>query len=75
MQKCSACDKHLFSAQTREDISCMIIGFDIMCTDKLKRMGGSIIPARINSDAIENIFFSTKRHSQHILITYATAGV
>ena len=56
MQKCSACDKHLFSAQTREDLSCMIIGFDIMCTDKLKRMGGSVIPAVMPS----KIFFLNK---------------
>jgi hypothetical protein len=49
-------DKSLLSAQTREDLVSCIIGFDEMCQDRFKRSFGSIVPARINSDAIENIF-------------------
>jgi hypothetical protein len=49
-------DKCLLSMQTREDIISCIKGFDSMCFEKFKRSCGSVIPARINSDAIENIF-------------------
>lgn len=46
----------LISFQTREDIVSLILGFDSMCRDKFERSNGSVVPARINSDAIENIF-------------------
>lgn len=49
-------EKSLLSSQTREDIVSCIKGFDSMCFEKFKRSSGSIIPARINSDPIENIF-------------------
>lgn len=49
-------EKHLISFQTREVIVSLLVGFDEMCDEKFKSSSGSIIPNRINSDAIENIF-------------------
>ena len=49
-------EKHLISHQTREDIISSITGFEEMCIYKLKCSNASIIPSRVNSDVIENIF-------------------
>jgi len=48
--------KHLMSAQTREDMSSCIIGFDELCRKQLVNNFASIIPGRMNSDAIEDMF-------------------
>ena len=49
-------EKKLISFQTREDIVSLLIGFDELCCTKFQKSFGSITPARINSDAIENLF-------------------
>ena len=50
-------EKSLMSFQTREDITSLIVGFNDLCCETFKRhSGSSIIPARINSDPVENIF-------------------
>ena len=49
-------EKHLISHQTRADICSLLIGFHEMCSDKLKKDSSSIVPNRINSDVIENVF-------------------
>ena len=49
-------EKCLLSIQTREDIVSCLLGFDEMCKERFSRSNGSIIPATINSDPIENIF-------------------
>lgn len=49
-------EKHLISYQTREDIISSIMGFEELCMYKLKSCNASIIPSRINSDVIENMF-------------------
>ena len=49
-------EKHLISQQTREDIISSIMGFEELCIHKLKSSSASIIPSRVNSDVIENIF-------------------
>lgn len=49
-------NKCLISHQTRADLTSLIIGFDELCHSKLKIAPSSIIPNRINSDVIENIF-------------------
>ncbi|CAC5387160.1 unnamed protein product [Mytilus coruscus] len=55
--KLSNKEKCLISHQTRQDISSLIIGFKHFCINKPTRYSGSsIIPSRINTDPIENIF-------------------
>ena len=49
-------EKHQISHQTRADICSFLIGFEEMCTEKLKNGSSSIVPNRINSDVIENVF-------------------
>ena len=49
-------EKHLISHQTREDIVSSLLGFEELCKHKLKKSHGSIIPSRVNSDVIENLF-------------------
>ena len=49
-------EKCLISHQTRQDIISAILGFEELCTYKLKKSNASIIPYRVNSDGIENIF-------------------
>jgi len=49
-------EKHMISHQTREDIISSIMGFEELCVDKLKVSNASIIPSRLNSDVIENMF-------------------
>ena len=49
-------DKQLMSAQTREDLNSCITGFRTLCRNSLKVHRDSVVPARINSDVIENIF-------------------
>jgi hypothetical protein len=46
----------MISHQTREDIISSIMGFEEFCVDKLKVSNASIIPSRLNSDVIENMF-------------------
>ena len=49
-------DKCLMSMQTREDIQSLLLGFVNMCEEKFKCSNSSIVPARVNSDVIENVF-------------------
>ncbi|KAK3099914.1 hypothetical protein FSP39_011714 [Pinctada imbricata] len=49
-------ESYLISHQTRADISSLIIGFQELCMSKLQKSGASIIPNRVNSDVIENVF-------------------
>lgn len=49
-------EKCLLSFQTREDLTSLLVGFDEMCKDRFQRISSSIIPNRINSDVLENIF-------------------
>lgn len=49
-------EKHLISHQTREDIISSVKGFEELCIYKLKKSNSSIIPSRVNSDIIENMF-------------------
>ena len=49
-------EKCLMSSQTREDLNSCIIGFNNLCKTTLESHRNSIVPARINSDVIENIF-------------------
>ncbi|CAC5415159.1 unnamed protein product [Mytilus coruscus] len=49
-------EKCLISHQTRQDIISAVLGFEELCLYKLKKSNASIIPNRINSDVIENIF-------------------
>ena len=53
-------EKHQISHQTRADICSFLIGFEEMCTEKLKNGSLSIVPNRINSDEIENVFFQQR---------------
>ena len=53
-------EKCLISHQTRQDIISAILGFEELCTYKLKKSNASIIPNRVNSDVIENIFFQQR---------------
>ncbi|KAJ8319800.1 hypothetical protein KUTeg_001387 [Tegillarca granosa] len=48
--------KHLISLQTRQDIISSILGFEELCKQKFKHSNFSMVPNRINSDVIENIF-------------------
>lgn len=56
-------EKCLISFQTREDIVSCLLGFDELCKERFKRSFGSIVPSRINSDAVENIF--SQQHGIH----------
>jgi hypothetical protein len=49
-------EKYLISHQTREDIISSVKGFEELCIYKLKKSNSSIIPSRVNSDIIENMF-------------------
>jgi len=49
-------EKCLISHQTRQDIISSIMGFEELCLYKLRSSNASIIPSRVNSDVIENIF-------------------
>ncbi|CAC5396938.1 unnamed protein product [Mytilus coruscus] len=49
-------EKCLISHQTRQDIISAVLGFEELCLYKLKKSNASIIPNRINSEVIENIF-------------------
>lgn len=46
----------LISHKTRQGIISSILGFEELCMHKLKKQSASIIPCRLNSDIIENIF-------------------
>ena len=49
-------EKYLLSHQTRQDICSLITGFREFCQNKLPKSDSSIIPSRVNSDVIENLF-------------------
>lgn len=49
-------DKQLMSVQTLEDLNSCLIGFNSLCKNTLKHKIISIVPDRINSDVIENVF-------------------
>lgn len=49
-------EKHLISHQTRADICSLIIGFRELCEYRLRTSSCSIVPSRLNSDIIENVF-------------------
>ena len=49
-------EKSLMSSQTREDLNSCIIGFNNLCKTTLESHWNSMVPARINSNVIENIF-------------------
>lgn len=49
-------EKCLISHQTREDIVSAVLGFEELCLYKLKKSNASIVPNRINSDVVENLF-------------------
>ncbi|KAK3108741.1 hypothetical protein FSP39_014554 [Pinctada imbricata] len=49
-------EKFLISHQTREDIVSCILGFVELCDQRLKNGSSSIIPSRLNSDVVENLF-------------------
>ncbi|CAC5394980.1 unnamed protein product [Mytilus coruscus] len=49
-------EKRLISYQTRQDIVSCIMGFDELCNYKFKSSHASIIPSRVNSDVVENMF-------------------
>ena len=49
-------EKFLISHQTRQDISSLVTGFNEFCQHKFTRSDSSIIPSRVNSDVIENLF-------------------
>ena len=49
-------EKLLISHQTRADLCSLILGFEELCAHRLKTCSGSVIPSRLNSDVIENVF-------------------
>jgi len=49
-------ENNMISHQTRADICSLLIGFHELCTEKLKTGSASIVPDRLNSDVIENVF-------------------
>jgi hypothetical protein len=50
-------EKCLISHQTRQDIISAMLGFEELCTYKLKKSNASSIPNRVNSDVIEPILY------------------
>ncbi|CAG2238930.1 unnamed protein product [Mytilus edulis] len=46
----------MISHQTRQDIVSCILGFEEYCQYRLKNNNASVIPSRLNSDVIENVF-------------------
>jgi hypothetical protein len=49
-------EKSLFSYQTMEDIVSLLTGFDEICNIHFQSTSSSIIPNRVNSDVVENVF-------------------
>lgn len=49
-------EKSLFSYQTMEDIRSLLMGFDEMCGIHFLSTSSSIIPNRLNSDVVKNVF-------------------
>lgn len=66
-------EKALISHQTRMDIKSMLLGFDYLCKTRLKRNLSCIVPSRVNSDAIENVFCQQRGifHGANTNPTYA----
>lgn len=56
--------KMLFSHETRNDISSMIIGFEQVCQKRIQLDGQAVVPAAFNSDIVEN-FFCQQRATHH----------
>ncbi|XP_070559920.1 uncharacterized protein [Ptychodera flava] len=46
----------LMSYQTRDDIASLLMGFKQLCYQKVTQKMGSTVPARLNSDIVENLF-------------------
>ena len=57
-------EKRLISAQCREDLASLIIGFEQICQMRLSKSDTTVVPGRINSDPIEN-FFCQQRAKHH----------
>ena len=55
-EKIKSKEKSLISHQTRQDIVSSILGFEELCIYKMRTSNCSIIPSRVNSDIIENVF-------------------
>ena len=49
-------ERCLISHQTRADITSLLLGFHELCEYKLEKSSCSIVPSRVNSDIIENLF-------------------
>lgn len=47
--------RHLITEETRDDLNCAITGFLQICTHAVNK-GFAVVPAIVNSDAIENFF-------------------
>ncbi|CAG2197822.1 unnamed protein product [Mytilus edulis] len=52
----------MISHQTRQDIVSCILGFEEYCQYRLKNNNASVIPSRLNSDVIENVFCNSAKH-------------
>ncbi|XP_070573166.1 uncharacterized protein [Ptychodera flava] len=46
----------LLSFQTHDDIASLLMGFQQLCCHKFQQKVKSIVPSRVNSDIVENIF-------------------
>ena len=56
-------DSEMLSAECRADLQSYVLGFKQICIKVFSRDVShvNIVPARVNNDAIENIFLSTER--------------
>jgi hypothetical protein len=46
----------MISHQTRQHIISSILGFEELCKLRFKKTNASVIPSRLNSDVVENVF-------------------
>lgn len=60
-------EKSLFSYQTMEDIRSLLMGFDEMCGIHFLSTSSSIIPNRLNSDVVKNVFSQQRGLHKSIL--------
>ena len=49
-------ESFMISHQTRQDIISSILGFEELCKLRFKKTNASVIPSRLNSDVVENVF-------------------
>jgi hypothetical protein len=49
-------ESFMISHQTRQDIISSILGFEELCKLCFKKTNASVIPSRLNSDVVENVF-------------------